>query len=237
MVLNPIVAKITHFPSLEIWVNAKFVLGEHEGFIQNILKDVDHYFGEKTIKDDIATTLVETKIGQQDFIIKRINGQNFFTIIRRFFSLSRVEKNWKFAGILSKHGIETFIPIALVKKKCFGVCYLSYLYMSKIEGLEAGAYLESCKQRKQWQEVADNIIALINKLNNLGLRHRDLNLSNMIIYQKKPYLIDLDAMKLDKVVRQYLCKKEMARFIENIDYLKQDNNELFTYFYHALIKG
>lgn len=236
MVFKPIEAKVMYLPTLEVWVNAKVCLEDSKKIIDNFIKDINYYFNGKIIKNDVATTIAEAKIGQKNIIIKRVNAQNVFTIIRRIFCQSRVEKNWKYAGILSQHHIETFIPLLLVKKKCLGVCYLSYLYMSKIEGIEAATYFQTCKQKNQWQEVADNIITLIKKLNNLGLRHRDLNLSNMIVHKKNPYLIDLDAMRLDKVVKKKGSQKEVARFIENIEYLKKENDELFDYFYNALIK-
>ena len=53
----------------------------------------------------------------------------------------------------------------------------------------------------------------------------------------KVYLLDLDAMKDSRFLRGYFEKKEAQKFIKNIGYLKQENSELFFYFFHALINN
>lgn len=235
MYINAMQPKVLDSLGLKMWVNVNSPLPEIEQVITHIRQNSDHYFKEKIIKQDLATTVVEAKIGKQDIIIKRINPQDWVTVIRRLFCFSRLKRNWKFAHILAQQDIDTFIPLLLVNKQCFGINYVSYLYMTKIKGIEAIAYFEKCIDRTQWQPTADKIITLIKKLNTLGLRHRDLNLSNMIIGQDKVFLIDLDAMKYQKKVNSRFCKKEIDKFIENIEYLKQKNSELYHYFYHQLL--
>ncbi len=226
--------KILYFWGLKIGINPNSTWPEIEEMVKNIRENTDHYFKQKIIKNDLATTVSQEKIGEHELIIKRINAQNLFTIIRRFFCFSRIKRNWKFAHILTYHHIDTFTPIMMVDKKVLGLSYINYLYMTKIDGVEAIAYFEKQSDKAQWQPIADKIIALIKKLNALGLRHRDLNLSNMIISEDKVFLIDLDAMKQEKRVHAKFCKKEIDKFIENIEHLKQKNSELYHYFYHEL---
>lgn len=228
--------RVLHLPSLEIWLNTKHVGKETESMVRNIGINADYYFTEKIIKNDVSTTIAEASIDEKNIIIKRINARSILTAIRRIFGSTRVVRNWQNAAVLSQHSIDTFMPIALVKKKWWGFCYLSYLYMSKIEGVDAIAYLATCENKSQWKVVADKIISLIKKLDQLGIRHRDLNLSNIIIYEEKPYLIDLDAMKIDKKPRKKMSIKETERFIKNIEYLKEKNNELYVYFNQALVQ-
>lgn len=223
------------FKKINIKINPHVDFLGQEQVIQCVSQDSDYYFNQKIIKDDLATTVVDAVVGQKNMIIKRINAQNIFTVLRRIFDTSRVERNWKYAHFLTQHGIDTFIPVMLVKKKCWGVCVASYLYMSKINGILAATYFEEAKDNIAWKEMADKIIALIKKLNELGIRHRDLNLSNIIVDEKnKPYLIDLDAMKRDAKTNNVLYKREINKFLENIDFLKKSNLPVYNYFYNTL---
>ena len=221
------------FPTLEIWINPNFSTKITQKVLVDITNNTDVYFDGNIIKNAKATTIVETRIGEEKIIIKRINVQNFFTIFRRLFCLSRAERNWKFSYILNENDINTFTPVMLVMKKFFGLKLESYVYMSKIDGLDARYYFEKCLFKIQWQTMADKIIQLVKKLNRIGIRHRDLNLSNIMIFKNTPYLIDLDAMKKQRMFFSASGKKEQEKFIENIAYLKLQNNELFNYFNQA----
>lgn len=222
------------FKCVEIRVNPKYHLEITGDIIQKLRENTDYFFNKIPIKQEVATTLVEAKLGTKNVVIKRINAQNKWTVLRRFFTPSRVDKNWIFSEILFQNNMNTFAPIMWVKKKWLGLSIVSYVYMSKIEGVEARVYFEQCQIKKEWQNMADKIIALIENLNKLGLRHRDLNLSNIIINKSQVYLIDLDAMKTIRLARKFYQKKEIKKFIENIEYLRQKNNPLFLYFYNKL---
>ena len=234
-----------YFPGLEIWLNLNFFAVEKEKtaeiseMLEQIRQDPDFYVKKNLIKNDLATTVASAKIGELNLIIKRINAKSLFTSIRRLFCITRADKNWHFSNKLQHNKIDALKVLLLVKKKYFGLCYASYVYMTKIEGLEARAYFKNCTAKSQWQPIADKIICLIKKLSELGLRHRDLNLSNMIVEKNKEkiYLLDLDAMKDSRLMRGYFEKKEAQKFIKNIGYLKQENGELFVYFFHALINN
>ncbi len=221
--------------TINIKFNPYVTFLEKDHVRQCIAQDSDYFFNQKIIKDDLATTVVEAVVDQKNMIIKRINAKNIFTVLRRIFHLSRVERNWKYAHLLTQHGINTFIPMILVKKKSWGICVASYLYMSKIEGIQATAYFEQMTDTTKWKEVADKIIALIKTLNNLGIRHRDLNLSNIMVSEKaKLYLIDLDAMKHDSRANPAFYKREINKFLENIVFLKKNNSAVYHYFYQNL---
>lgn len=222
---------------IHIKINPYVVFKEQEQVMQTIFQDSDYYFSQKIIKNDVATTVVEAVVGQETMVIKRINAQNIFTVLRRVFYPSRVERNWKYAQFLSQQGIDTFMPMMLVKKKIWGICVASYLYMSKIEGVQATTYFEKIKDDASWKEMADKVINLIKKLNNLNIRHRDLNLSNIIIDEKdRLHLIDLDAMKQDFKVCRFFYKREIKKFLDNIEFLKKSNLVVYSYFYQTLKK-
>lgn len=221
--------------TVKIKFNPDVAFLEQDHIVKCISQDSDYYFNQKILKNDVATTVAEAVISQKNMIIKRINAQNIFTILRRVFYSSRVDRNWKYAHFLAQNGIDTFIPMLLVKKKCWGVCIASYLYMSKIEGIQAVTYFEQAADNMACKEMADKIMELIKKLNQLGIRHRDLNLSNIIIGEKnKPYLIDLDAMKQDFKIGTISYKREINKFLENIDFLKKNNLDIYNYFYQTL---
>lgn len=223
------------FKKVNIKFNPSLSFLEQEHIVKNLSQDCDYYFNQKILKNDVATTVAEAVVDQKTMIIKRINAQNIFTILRRAFYLSRVDRNWKYAHFLKQHDIDTFTPMILVKKTYLGISIASYLYMSKINGVQAAFYFEQATDKIAWEEMADKIIAMIKKLNTLGVRHRDLNLSNIIVGDKnKPYLIDLDAMKRDVKNNDVFYRREINKFLDNIDFLKKNNLTVYNYFYQNL---
>ncbi len=185
-----------------------------------LLLDIDNTIKNplQVLKDDPTSTVVVVEVDGHKLVIKRANTKDWMHFIRRFFSPSRARKNWDFAQHLSKIGINTFTPVAIKEERFGPLKGRSYFISTYIEGIDALHYFAyGAKVGPLFELVAKNIAKMINNLAQNWLSHRDLNLSNIILVNNQPWLIDLDSMR-----RHYLhvfamrgAKRERARFMEN----------------------
>ncbi len=188
--------------------------------MQQVLNDIDKAMRSpiKVLKDDATSTVVVIEIDGNKVVIKRANTKGFMHRIRRLFLPTRARKNWYFANKLNSIGINTFTPIALKEERFFYLKGRSYLLCSYIEGIDALHYFAyGALPKPQFTLVANRILAMMQRLAKHWLTHRDLNLSNIILVNDEPWLIDLDAMKAHvfSFFAQRGAKRERARFMEN----------------------
>jgi len=61
------------------------------------------------------------------------------------------------------------------------------------------------------------IVLLIERLAQLGISHRDLNLSNILLVNQQPWLIDLDGMRQYQLpcLKRWAAAREKRRFMQN----------------------
>jgi tRNA A-37 threonylcarbamoyl transferase component Bud32 len=190
--------------------------------MQALLQDLDRAIENpyKILKNDVTSTVVVLEVDNQLLVVKRANTKDWMHMIRRLFSSSRAKKNWRNSLKLLKIGIPTFTPVALIEE-CFGFLNgRSYFICTYIEGIDALHYF-ACGAKPQpiWRNVAVNIANMLQKLADNKLSHRDLNLSNILVIDNQPWLIDLDSM------RHHWCDisakkgalREQKRFMENWD--------------------
>ncbi|MGD9591431.1 MAG: lipopolysaccharide kinase InaA family protein [Candidatus Berkiella sp.] len=188
--------------------------------MQALLSDIDTYIKNplKVLKDDPTSTVVVVEVDNRKLVLKRANTKDWMHFIRRFFSPSRARKNWHYAHLLSKIGINTFTPVA-IKEERFGFLKgRSYFISTYIEGIDALHYFAyGAKVKPLFEVVAHNIAKMINCLAQHWLSHRDLNLSNIILVDNQPWLIDLDSMRRHywHLFAKRGAKRERARFMEN----------------------
>jgi len=114
--------------------------------------------------------------------------------------------------------IDTFEPVALIEERFGFLRGRSYFVCSYIEGCDAlHTFACGAKPTLKWNIAAQNIALMLQKLASHGLYHRDLNLSNIIMIDDKPWLIDLDSMRRHFVQWQkcYGAARARKRFMEN----------------------
>lgn len=187
--------------------------------MKDLLSHIENAFEKplQVLKDDPTSTVIVVEIDGERRVIKRTNTRHWTQVLRRWISRSRGEKNWRNAHVLKKIGIHTFEPIAYLEKR-FGLFRgRSYFICSYVQGTVAREFFLDEQQAPGWQTVARDIAQMINRLACHHLSHRDLNLSNIILVDQQPYLIDLDSMRYYPLTAwaRFAAKREWQRFLQN----------------------
>lgn len=222
----------------------KYILCENTFYtpsMQALLQDIDHVIAhpESVLKNDRTSTVVLVKVDEKWLVIKRANTKDWTHGVRRLFSLSRAKKNWINATKLLSLGVKTFTPIAMVEERWGPFKGRSYFICSYIEGIDALHYFSSnSPYQALWPEVVQKINHLINTLSEHWISHRDLNLSNIIMVNHEPWLIDLESMREHKflALAKRGAKRECLRFMENLKDTQEITFETKMLF-HSLFTG
>jgi hypothetical protein len=162
--------------------------------------------------------VIVVEIDNRQVVIKRSNTKHWSQAFRRLFSRSRAKKNWMNANRLLSLGLKTFEPIAMVEERIGPLKWRSYLVCSYIQGIDALHYFAcGAKPQQEWPHVANNIATLLDALSGHWISHRDLNLSNIILVDHQPWLIDLDSMRQHRfrLWANRGAKRERERFMRN----------------------
>lgn len=172
----------------------------------------------KVLKDDLTSTVVVVKVDEHYVVVKRSNAKNWTHFIRRLFSISRAQKNWSNAQILLNIGVQTFYPIALMEERWGPFRGRCYFICSYIQGIEALQYFsKEANTQSSWGVVTTEIKNMLSRLTQHWISHRDLNLSNIILVDNQPWLIDLDSMRQHyfKIFARRGARRELERFMQN----------------------
>lgn len=208
--------------------------------MQVVLQNLDSSINKSCniLKNDPTSTVVVVRVDNQPLVIKRANTKGLLHFMRRLICPSRAQKNWHYATRLAHANIRTFEPIAYIEERFGPLKRRSYFICSLIEGIDALHFFSDATYQARWESVAEKIVLLIKKLADERLSHRDLNLSNIILVDDQPFLIDLDSMREYRFsLRAKLATiQEVNRFMENWqDYpdISPQVGELFTRHFQA----
>jgi len=206
-------AKHTFFATQ--FLNPDFSLPAMDQFWINPDRLLDN--AQKVFKADATSTVGLITLNDQQFVLKRSNKRGIFRACKRAFVPSRAHRSWHNAQRLAEINIPTFTPVAMIEKRFGFLRGNSYLLTSVIEGIDALHYFaKGAKPQADWEIIAQRILALIKKLADHNITHRDLNLSNIILQHGEPYLIDLDAMCFhDHPLPPKVKLKDQQRFMQN----------------------
>ncbi len=187
--------------------------------MQKVLQDIDSVMQApvKVLKDDPTSTVVVVKINDEPLVVKRANTKGCLHFLRRLVCSSRAKKNWHFAKLLRSLNIQTFEPVAYLEERFGPFKKRSYFVCSLINGMDALRFFSENAHQRDWEKVAKRIVTMIVQLAAKGLSHRDLNLSNILLVQEQPYLIDLDSMRQQRIAlfANRALHHEVRRFMEN----------------------
>lgn len=164
--------------------------------------------GQPLLKNDLKTTIATTVVDGKRIIIKRYNIINRWHALLRYFVQSRASVCWHAAHHLLQAGIATPRPIAMIEKRLGIMRSTSYYIQEFIAGMPAGDYFEAEQKSGAWIAVASQIAELIKKLQLNKISHGDLKVTNIIIFNQQPMLIDLDD------THQHLWQKSAKRAIQ-----------------------
>lgn len=199
-----------------------YIYGQKRYFtpaFNEMLENIDHFLENSIfLKNDETSTVGLCEIDKQQIVIKRANTKGIMHFIRRLFQSSRAQKNYEFAKRLQDAHILTFEPMAIVEERFGWLRGRSYFVCSYLKGIDALHYFaHDATPQPNWPLVAKRIVLLLQSLAKQKLYHQDLNLSNIILIDDKPHLIDLDSMRANRWgwSVKALMRKLRRRFMEN----------------------
>jgi tRNA A-37 threonylcarbamoyl transferase component Bud32 len=184
-------------------------------FLQ-FLHNPDIAFKDKNnfLKAGRTSSVAKITINNRIFVVKRYNIKNTWHWLRRCFRSTRAVSSWRLAQRLHLFGISTPKPIACIENRFLGLRGKSYFVMDYVEGQHLGKHLAN---NKNFSETAKHVVMLLNNLSELQITHGDLKMTNILISNHGPYLIDLDGMtehtSQSSFKRAY--KQELIRFMQN----------------------
>jgi tRNA A-37 threonylcarbamoyl transferase component Bud32 len=187
-----------------------------------LIANLDHALVHpcEILKDDDTSTVAVITVDDKRMVVKRANTKGWGHFFRRAFRHSRAFKNWDYAQRLKSINILTFDPIAVIEERFGPFRGRSYFLCNYLEGTEALHYFAyDALPQPSWPMVATEIVTLIKQLATAKLYHQDLNLSNIILIDNKPFLIDLDSMRTYRFgfSTKKILNKLWSRFMENWD--------------------
>jgi len=209
--------------------------------MRSVFGNLDKIFLEpiKTLKNDATSTVVLAKINHQLFVIKRANTKSRMHSLRRAFKISRAQKNWRNARHLNQIGISAIQAAAMIEERWGIFRRRSYFICPFIDGIDARHFFaEDMQPNDNWPIAVENICLMLKKLADNKLSHRDLNLSNIILVNNTPYLLDLDAMTHNKNtwIAKRAAKKELQRFMQNWENIPKPHRQAASLFQKKLIE-
>lgn len=188
-----------------------------------LLKNPDAIFKHpdtKILKAGGSTTVAKFSLNNQQIVVKRYNIKSIFQFLRRSLLSTRAKKSWRFANYLRFFAIPTAQPIAFIENRVFGLSGRSYFFMEFQNGIDALTFFNTHEPNEDnFILVAKRLLILYEKLSSLFITHGDLKMTNMIIHELEPLLIDLDSMRQHYFNFDYLRSftKDVRRLMKNLD--------------------
>ena len=161
------------------------------------------------LKDSRTTRVTRRALlpGGPELFVKRYNYQGFLYALKDVLRSSRSQRAWIAANGLVARGIPTATPVAYLERRRLGVLLESYLITEEVEGeglrefarrsRASGASLDEKRQ------VTREVAALVRRMHEKGVSHRDLKGRNILIRQEspgrfRPFLLDLDGVQFGR---------------------------------------
>ncbi len=185
------------------------------------LKNPDAVFTQpktEVLKDGRSSTVVKIKLDGHSLVVKRYNIKGVWHWLRRCLRFSRAADCWRIANLLRLFGVATAKPVAYVEKQVLGFRGKSYFVMEYVKGKHIGDYFANYREQdSRLVKVAERVAALLKNLTRLRLSHGDLKMTNILICQEAPVLLDLDGVMEHRSKRETkrAYKKEVKRFMKN----------------------
>jgi tRNA A-37 threonylcarbamoyl transferase component Bud32 len=189
-----------------------------------LLENPETIFANPTtmfLKKGRSSTVAKVVIDDRTLVIKRYNLKSGWHRMRRLFRHTRAQKSWCMAQHLFASGIKTAKPVAYIENRFLGFRGTSYFVMDYVDGPHIGEYFRAKKENlTQLQNMAKAISTLIINLSLLRITHGDLKMTNILVENDLPVLIDLDGIKEHTTQKSLhnALKSEIKRFMKNWDH-------------------
>lgn len=188
---------------------------------EQVLRNPDAIFGDNNteiLKSGRSATVAKIKINDKTLVIKRYNVKGFLHWLRRCLRESRAANSWRLGHCLRLFEIKTSKPIAFIENRFLGLRSKSYLIMEYIDGSHIGEYFsQNRSDETKVTKMAERVVVLLKNLLSLRMTHGDLKMTNILIENDTPVLIDLDGMTEHKSYfgLKRAWHQEVKRFMRN----------------------
>lgn len=213
----------TAFCRLKTWIKTAVVVREFQGQdVSAFINNPEIVFTEKNqlLKNGRSSTVIKTNLNEIPVVVKRYNIKNIWHGLRRCFRKTRAARSWQLSQYLSFIGIPTAKPLAFVEKQFLGFRGKSYFLMEEVKGMHLGEFFTQASVTfEDKKKIAKKIILLFTNLAQLRLSHGDLKMTNILIHNDQPVIIDLDGMKQHRFRLGFYKKfqNDIKRFMKNWD--------------------
>lgn len=217
-----IVRTCTAFVKITKWNQASVYDREYlSPELLDFLQDPERIFNQPGVvflKTGRSATVAKIMLDDRFFVVKRYNMKDNWHWLRRCLRPTRAATSWRIAQRLRLFGISTARPVAYVEKRFFGLRMESYFVMEYVAGENLGEFFSSYKKEEEhFDKIASKVIDMFNKLSELKMTHGDLKMTNILLANDNPILIDLDGMREHATRFRFkkAFKREKERFMKN----------------------
>jgi len=153
------------------------------------------------LKQGTTCFVSRVKVGALNIVIKRYNHKGWIHSLRQTLKGSRAKRNWQNGHRLQQYQIPTAAPAAYLELKKGPLVCQSYFVADFVDGPNLNEYLRSAVvTQADRRKTIGHIEQLLAALKNNRMSHGDLKLTNILIHNNRPVLIDLDS------VRKHACR-------------------------------
>jgi len=170
------------------------------------------------LKDGNTSTVWSAPVNGRQLVVKRYNVKSFWHGLKLSLRAGRAFSSWHNAHRLECYGILTPHPIAVVKHRAGLLRPVAYFVTELLPGPRALQWFQD--QGVPWAdkvEMARRIAELFRALRRQRIRHGDTKATNIVISDRGPALVDLDAMRHCRTRWGFARAwgEDMARFARN----------------------
>ena len=187
----------------------------------NFLHDPEKFFNQPGIsflKSGRSATVAKIMLGGRTLVVKRYNMKSIWHWLRRCLRATRAETSWHLSQRLGLFGISTAKPVAYIEKRFLGLRGRSYFIMEHVAGQTIGEFFSGHNtEEAPTVDMAKKIAHLFHSLGELKITHGDLKMSNILLADDQPLLIDLDGMREHFTTFGFKLafKQDIKRFMQN----------------------
>jgi tRNA A-37 threonylcarbamoyl transferase component Bud32 len=181
--------------------NTVFVYDKHyaSDAFQNLYRNPDSVFAEaegRYLKRGNTSTIVRTTVDGVDVAVKRYNIKGTWHGIRQSLRRTRASISWQNAHLLHFYGVCTARPIGFVEKRLGLTRRVSYFISEYVAGPSCREFFSGQHASdSEGRRLAEEITHVLSTLARYKLRHGDMKATNILIHDRRPCLVDLDAMR------------------------------------------
>jgi heptose I phosphotransferase len=173
---------------------------------------------EALLKNGNTSSVWVARVNGRPLVVKRYNVKGFWHGLKLSLRAGRAVASWRNAYRLGLYGILTPRPVALAKHRCERLRPLAWLVTEWLPGPNALEWFKDpgvpwAEKREMARQIAD----LFRALRRERIRHGDTKATNIIISDRGPALVDLDAMRRYRTPWAFAraWRADMMRFARN----------------------